>query len=115
MPPERLILAHENADTQPHGEVAQAILILCRRGARWPLLLVDDVTEVVQLVGRQQVAALDDLPVRPAQTDHPPISRVQRVRVEAGLRHVQANELQIPARGASSTQAEIQDQLVDGR
>jgi hypothetical protein len=59
------------------------------------------------------IAALDDLTVRPGQPDDAGISRMGRARVEAGLRHMQANRLKISARGAASAQAEIEDKLIN--
>ena len=71
--------------------------------------------EIVQLGGWNRVAALDDLSVGTAQPDHAAVSRVGRERIESGGTHMPPDLLQVPAGGAPSAQAEIENELIDVR
>lgn len=114
MPAEWRLLADEHADAQCQCQVAQAVLVLGLRRAGRPLLLVDDVAKVVQFAGREQIVELNDLSVRALEPSDTPIGGERRERVEASLGHAQANSLKIPARGAASALAGIEDELIDG-
>jgi hypothetical protein len=115
MPPERLYLTDENTHPESERQISQAMLILRLGGTGRPLLLVDDVPEIVQLGGWNRVARLDDLPVRAPKPDHPTVGRIGRERIESGGTDMPPDLLQILACRAPNTQAKIEDELIDVR
>ena len=67
----------------------------------------------MKLGGRDQIPESDQTSVRSSQPDDSRICRESYVRIEAGLRHVMANGLQIGSRRSTNVVGDVEDQLID--
>ena len=71
--------------------------------------------EVVQLGGWDVITTLNDLAVGTPEPGHATVGRESRERIESGGTDMPPDRLKILARGATSAQTKIEDELIDVR